>query len=131
MKVAFSTGSDGMLTEIQLQNLEFFSYHGLYPGEKKEGNRFRVDVKISLDVPFQPTSEDLSSTIDYAQVYALVKSEMDLPCALLESLSQRIISRINAAFPRIIRLEVAISKANPAIGGLCDWVKVSSISGQS
>lgn len=115
-----------MLTEIHLQHLEFFSFHGLYPNEKKEGNRFVVDVKIRLQVPENPENEDLSCSVDYAAVYALVKAEMDQPCALLESLVQRILGRITKVFPQIIRTDVTVAKANPAIGGLCKQVSVHS-----
>jgi dihydroneopterin aldolase len=114
-----------MLTEIYLKNLSFFAFHGLYPEEKKDGNRFMVDVKIRLQVPPDPENEDLSVTVDYARVYSLIQAEMERPCALLESLCQRIILRITNFFPEIQELEVSVAKANPAIGGLCEWVKVS------
>jgi dihydroneopterin aldolase len=115
-----------MLTEIHLQQLDFFSYHGKYPMEKKEGNRFVVDVKMCLQIPENPDNEDLSVTVDYAAVYALVKAEMDQPCALLESLVQRILGRISKTFPQIVRTDVTVAKANPAFGGLCKHVSVHS-----
>ncbi len=79
--------------------MEFHAFHGVYPEEKMLGNRFRVDVLMKLDVPFQPENEDLSRTVDYSLVYAILKNKM----------------------------EICIAKANPAIGGLCEWVKVRSI----
>lgn len=114
-----------MQTTIHLQGLDFFAFHGLYPEEKKEGNRFRVDVIICLPVAPDPDNEDVAKTVDYSKVYGLIKTEMEKPCALLESLTQRIINRITASFPQIHQLEVSVSKANPSLGGLCEWVKVS------
>ena len=49
-----------MKTEIHLQGMEFHAFHGVYPEEKKLGNRFRVDVLMKLDVALQPENEDLS-----------------------------------------------------------------------
>jgi len=115
-----------MQTEIQLQGLEFFSGHGLYPEENRLGNRFRVDVHLVLDVPFDPDGFEIGNTIDYAGVYAAVKVEMETICPLLESLGQRMIRRITNQFPGILCVDVAVSKANPSIGGLCEWVRVNS-----
>jgi dihydroneopterin aldolase len=116
-----------MQTEIVLEGLDFFGYHGLYPQEQKEGNRFRVDVKMELDCPFRPEGLVLDETIDYAIVYELIKTEMEQACPLLESLSQRICQAIYKRFPQLNHLEVSLAKANPGIGGLCQWVRVKSI----
>jgi dihydroneopterin aldolase len=51
-----------MKTEIYLQGMEFHAFHGVYPEEKKLGNRFRVEIRMWLNVPFNPGSEDLSAT---------------------------------------------------------------------
>lgn len=115
-----------MKTEIHLQGMEFHAFHGVYPEEKKLGNRFRAEIKMWLDVPFNPENEDLSATVDYAGVYAILKREMENPCALLESLGQRICRDVSAAYSMLDEIQVSISKANPAIGGLCEWVTVSS-----
>lgn len=125
-KAASSTEFKIMQTEIQLQGLEFFATHGLYKEENRLGNRFRVDVHLLLDVPFDPDDLRIENTIDYAGVYAIVKAEMETVCPLLESLGQRMIRRITSQFPDLLRLDVAVSKANPSIGGLCEWVRVNS-----
>jgi dihydroneopterin aldolase len=116
-----------MKTEIHLQGMEFHAFHGVYPEEKKLGNRFRVDVLMKLDVAFQPENEDLSRTVDYSVVYSILKSKMENATPLLESLGQGICRELAATFPIINEMEVSIAKANPAIGGLCEWVKVRSI----
>ena len=113
-------------TEILLQGLDFHAFHGVYPEEKLLGNRFRVDIKMQLEVPFNPINEDLSHTVDYAIVYNLVKKEMDIPCKLLETLGQKICNAIAVEFPSVFSIETSISKANPAIGGLCEWVSVKT-----
>lgn len=115
-----------MQTEIQLQGLEFFGNHGLYPEEKRLGNRFRVDVRIMIEVPFVGENLNMEDTIDYALIYGEVKAEMEQACTLLEILGQRIIQRVTARFPELLQVDVAIAKANPAFGGLCDWVRVNS-----
>ena len=113
-------------TEILLQGLDFQAFHGVYPEEKLLGNRFRVDLKIQVEVPFNPLNEDLGNTVDYAIVYNLVKREMENPCKLLETLGQRICNSVAVEFPSVLSIETSISKANPAIGGLCNWVTVTT-----
>ena len=106
--------------------MEFHAFHGLYPEEKKLGNRFRVDLKILLFLPFDPENTHIDTTVDYARVYELLETEMAVASPLLESLGQRICGKIREAFPLVEELDIAIAKANPAIGGLCEWVKVST-----
>jgi len=113
-------------TEILLQGLDFHAFHGVYPEENLLGNRFRVDIKMQVEVPFNPINEDLGHTVDYVIVYNLVKKEMDIPCKLLETLGQKICNAVAVEFPSVLSIETSISKANPAIGGLCEWVSVKT-----
>ena len=70
---------------ISLDNLVFFGYHGLYAEEKKLGNTYIVDVIIDF-TPKQSSIHHLGQTIDYVQVYALIKKWMAIPTPLLETL---------------------------------------------
>jgi dihydroneopterin aldolase len=70
---------------ISLDKLVFFGYHGLYAEEKKLGNTYIVDVLIDF-TPKQSSINHLEQTIDYVQVYALIKKWMDIPAPLLETL---------------------------------------------
>ena len=92
-----------MQTEILLEGMEFHAFHGVYPEEKMLGNRFRVDVLMKLDVPFQPENQDLSRTIDYSLVYAILKDKMENATPLLESLGQGICRELAASFPLLMR----------------------------
>jgi dihydroneopterin aldolase len=57
---------------ISLDKLVFFGYHGLYAEEKKLGNTYIIDVLIDF-TPKQSSINHLEQTIDYVQVYALIK----------------------------------------------------------
>jgi len=61
-----------MLT-IQLRNLHFFAYHGLFEQEKKTGNNFELDVDILVDAPEKITS--LKHTLDYVTVYEMIEND--------------------------------------------------------
>jgi dihydroneopterin aldolase len=70
---------------ISLDKLVFFGYHGLYAEEKKLGNTYIVDILIDF-TPKPSGINHLEQTIDYVQVYALIKKWMDIPTPLLETL---------------------------------------------
>ena len=70
---------------ISLDKLVFFGYHGLYAEEKKLGNTYIVDVLIDFTAK-KSIIDNLDQTIDYVQVYALIKKWMEIPTPLLETL---------------------------------------------
>jgi len=111
--------------KVVLEGLEFHAYHGVYPAERSSGNKFEVDVAV--DTTFSETAihDELSGTINYEEIYAIVKGEMEKPSKLLESVAHAIAQTILATFKSAIRAEVTISKFNPPIGGVCRKAKVS------
>ena len=81
-------------TSIQLHNLEFYAYHGLLPQERVVGGHYRVDVELSLTPPLRSLTEDIiDDTVNYAEVYALIRQQMEQPVNLLEHLAHRKIGR--------------------------------------
>ena len=75
--------------------MQFYAFHGVNPEEKILGQRFEVDVALSLDTRPAGLSDDLRQTINYAHVYRVVKRiveehRFDLIEALAEALAQQI-----------------------------------------
>lgn len=102
-----------MLT-IHLNNLQFHAYHGLYEEERKLGNNFEINITIQQrKVPAKITS--LSETIDYSNVYQLVKKRMEQPTQLLETLAQEICVAILQNFLLADEVLFSIKKINPPI----------------
>ncbi len=78
---------------ISLDKLVFFGYHGLYAEEKKLGNTYIVDVIIDSTAK-QSSINHLEQTIDYVQVYTLIKKWMAIPTPLLETLAGNMVDDI-------------------------------------
>ena len=78
---------------ISLDKLVFFGYHGLYAEEKKLGNTYIVDVIIDSTAK-QLSINHLEQTIDYVQVYTLIKKWMAIPTPLLETLAGNMVDDI-------------------------------------
>ena len=101
---------------IELRDLQFYSFHGLYDEEKKIGGEFVVDVFAK----FPATSHRLTSideTVNYAAIFEIIKKEMDQPRELLETLTQSIAKKIHDKFSSIIEIEVRVVKKVPPIAG--------------
>lgn len=106
-----------MQTSIQLKNMHFYAYHGVLPQEKIGGNNFVVNVKFTADVSKSFESDNVKDTINYAEIYHLVKAEMAIPSQLIEHVAGRIFSKIKTIFPQISTLEVKLAKLNPPVSG--------------
>lgn len=95
--------------KIHLNDLSFFGYHGLYDGEKKIGNQFKLDIVIDF-TPTVDRVEQLDQTIDYVQVYNTVKEIMGTPTPLLETLVDKIACQILKDHDLVTNVFVKISK---------------------
>ena len=112
------------LLRISLHQLRFFGYHGWHAGEKKSGNEFEVN----LDVCYQPGSGTITGihdTIDYSILFEILKSEMQTPRHLLETLVMEMAEKIHSRFPRVEKIEISISKLTAPIESFLGNVKVS------
>ncbi|MCA6445532.1 MAG: dihydroneopterin aldolase [Sediminibacterium sp.] len=99
--------------KIILKDLRFFGYHGLYDTEKKAGTYFTVNLIAiySTDKPILQIEE----TVNYAELFALVKAEMETATPLLETLAQRIATHILARFSLVETVHITIEKESPPI----------------
>jgi len=113
-----------MTGKITLEGLEFHAYHGVYPHERSSGNKFEVDVVVETEILDSAFQDDLSGTINYEDVYVLVKKEMEKPSKLLERVAFNIGEAILNKFKSAKNAEVKISKFNPPIGGVCKKASV-------
>jgi 7,8-dihydroneopterin aldolase/epimerase/oxygenase len=108
--------------KISIEGIEFFAHHGCFAEERLIGGRFTVDVSFVAETGRAEVSDELSDTVNYQTVYALIKAEMDTPSKLLEHVAHRIADAILKQFPGISSLSVCVSKHNPPIGGKTDKV---------
>ena len=99
---------------IYLNDLIFNGFHGVYPAEKKIGNTFKVDVRIHFN-PASKTIDQLEQTIDYVDVYHLIKKIMSVPTPLLETIVANIADQILEAHPIAEAVYVKITKQQLAV----------------
>ena len=102
---------------ISIENMEFFAYHGCFSEEQIIGTRFIVDLYIEANTTEAEKADQLSKTINYQDVFLLVKEQMDIKSKLLEHVSRRILNNLKEQYPDIEYAEVKVSKMNPPLGG--------------
>lgn len=102
------------MLKIELRNILFRANHGLYPGEKEIGGTFEVNAWVAY-TSNSKIVRALEDTIDYSQVFDLIKKEMDEPEDLMETVITKIAHGIFETFPTSTEVYVRINKVNPPL----------------
>jgi len=113
------------MSQISIEGMEFFAYHGCFAEEQIIGNKFMVDIFMDVSTDLAEQSDNLLQTVNYQKVYEVIKKEMDVPSKLLEHLAQRITQSVSTTFPSVKRINLKVSKMNPPIGGKVDRVSIT------
>ena len=80
-----------MTDELALTGLECWGHHGVFEHERREGQRFVIDLVLGVDTAAAAASDDLSATVDYGSLASSVKAAVEKdPVDLIETLAQRI-----------------------------------------
>lgn len=109
--------------QIQIENMEFYSFHGHFQEEQIVGNKFIVNLTIDTDMKIPSGSDNLKDAVDYQRIYQITKLQMGKKSHLLEHIAGRIIDAIYAEMSGILKVTVKVSKMNPPMGG-----KIGSVS---
>jgi dihydroneopterin aldolase len=107
------------LITIELRQLRFFAFHGLYPEEKKTGNEFEIDLTVAF-IPVSGTITGLDDTINYVALYETLRAEMQKPRDLLETFAMEMTDIIHRSFAQAKKIRISITKLHlliPAFTG--------------
>ena len=110
---------------IQIENMEFYAFHGHFREEQIVGNKFLVDLLIETEMSKPALSDDLKDAVNYQRAYLLVKEEMSKKSHLLEHIGKRILDVLFEELEGIEKITVRVAKMNPPVGGKMDSVSVT------
>src|ERR1051325_2598974 len=110
---------------IKITGIKLYAYHGCFPEENIIGGDYIVDVTIEADFEEAAINDDLSKTVDYDIVYAIVKEEMKISSKLIEHVARRIAVSLIHKIEQIESTEVIVTKINPPVNGEVE--KVSAL----
>lgn len=101
---------------IFLKGIRFYAYHGVAPQENLIGNEYIIDLKLGVDISKAMQTDEVTDTVNYAEVYNVIKTEMDIPSKLLEHVGKRIVKQLFKQFATIEDIDLFLSKRNPPMG---------------
>lgn len=106
--------------------MKFFGYHGVLPEEQRLGQRFEVDLELSLDLRPAGEADNPELTVSYADVFTTVEQVVTgPPQKLLESVAETISRRVLQQYPAIDEVKVTLKKPGAPIRGQFDYMAVT------
>lgn len=107
-----------ILDKIYVNEMEFYGYHGVFPEENRLGQRFMVDLMVSIDLKKAGETDQLMYSVNYAELYAVCKEIVEgQPYKLVEAVAEKIAGTILNKFPLIMDVTVKLIKPDPPIPG--------------
>lgn len=109
---------------IMVRGMEFFAYHGLYAEEKAAGQRFVIDVELTLDTSQAGRQDTLGATVDYSRVFTEVRDVVTgSRYKLIERLAHAIAERL-LAHQALQEVRVVVHKPEAPLPGTFQDVAV-------
>lgn len=113
------------MDKILMNHLGFYGFHGVMEEEKTLGQKFFVDLEMSLDLSEAGKSDRVEQTVSYAEVYDDVKYFVESArYNLIEALAENICNMLLAKYPELMEVMVRIKKPEAPIRGIFDYVGV-------
>ncbi|WP_456277117.1 dihydroneopterin aldolase [Bacillus sp. AK128] len=120
------------MDKIELHEMIFYGYHGVLPEETKLGQRFIVDLTLSMDLSKPGKSDHLDDTVNYAEVYNLCKKIVEgEPRKLVEAVAEDICEQVLQSFSKVEECSIRFIKPDPPIQGYYKAVSVSLTRGRT
>ena len=110
---------------ISVKGIKLFCYHGCMPEEEKIGGWYETDVEAEVEMNEAIRTDDLSKTVDYAEINQIVRNEMSIRSELVEHVAGRIAKTLLQQIPRINEVAVTVSKLHPPVEGEVERFSVS------
>lgn len=111
---------------IEIEDMEFYAYHGCFDAEKVVGNYFMVQARLEGDCSVPAKTDNIQDALNYQRAYEVIKEQMMISSDLLEHVTKRIIDALFNFFgERIDFAQIKVSKMAPPMGGKMKAVSVT------
>ncbi len=109
---------------IRLNNIRIHAFHGAIPTENVVGADYIVNVEVKADWGDAAKNDDLTKTINYAEINDIVREEMHKQRVLIETVAESIVDRILQSFTQAEEAEVSVAKLKPPMTGEIESAEV-------
>jgi len=113
------------MSVISIEGMEFYAYHGCFKEEQLIGTWLVVDLFLTTDTTSAEQTDNLHETVNYLEVYQVVKREMEVNSKLLEHVGRRILKAVHDQFPSVEKASIKVRKMNPPLGGKMEFVSLT------
>lgn len=105
------------MDKITVDRLKIFCNHGVYEEEKKNGQNFYVSAVLFLDTYPAGASDDLSRSVNYAELcHSITRFMQENRYNLIEAAAENLASYILAENSAVRALELTVHKPEAPIG---------------
>jgi len=109
-------GNERPQVRLAVRGIEFRGRHGVHSQEQEQGHCFTVDIEVVGALQRAIASDDLSDTVDYECLVALVRDiNTSRQFNLIESFAGAIGDALIESFPRVSEARVCVSKIQPML----------------
>ena len=112
---------------ISINALKFYAYHGCLAEESVIGGNYLVDLNIFTNYTRAAEEDELAYTVDYCDVYEIVRKQMMIRSKLIENVAWRIAKSLKEEITSIERVEVRVTKIAPPVNGDMPGVSVTCV----
>ena len=118
--------------KIRINNMQFHTYNGVFPEEKKLGQRLEMDVELNYPIETNVHDDDLTTTIHYGHVYDDIESFVsNHSYDLIESLANNTLTMLQEKYPEATGVTLRVRKYSVPIAGIFDNVEIEVAGGDA
>ncbi|TAP28828.1 MULTISPECIES: 2-amino-4-hydroxy-6-hydroxymethyldihydropteridine diphosphokinase [Micrococcaceae] len=104
------------MDRISIYGISATGYHGVFDHEKRDGQKFIIDVVLHVDITRAAASDNVLDTVHYGEVSELVVEQIQAgPWDLIEKLGSEIAEAILAAYLSVLEIDVVVHKPQAPI----------------
>ena len=94
---------------IKITGISAKGFHGVFESERKKGQKFIVDIELSINLT--NLNDDLSKTINYAEVAQIAHDNITgNPVLLIETLAENIAKSVLNKYKKTKQVKVIVHK---------------------
>ncbi len=113
------------MDKIYIRGLEIFAYHGVNPEEKRDGQRFLLDVTMWADLSRPRQTDDLKDTVNYAAVRKTIQRAFsEKSYDLIERAAQAVCEGVLREHQKVEKVGLLLKKPEAPMNASFDYVAV-------
>ena len=113
------------MDKIYLKNVEIFANHGVFKEEKTLGQKFVLDLELTLSLEEAGRTGDLTKSVHYGELcHGIEKEFMKESYDLIETAAQKVAEFTLYNYPLVKEVKVTLKKPWAPIGRHLDYAAV-------